>query len=113
MTEMAQRTLIVGAGEAGRMIAEGIRADQRVARRYQLVSFVDDDPGKTEVAGLPVRHSIDDIRTLALDESIDVIFIAVPSAGGALLGRIIDRVGDLPLRLRILPGLREIIDGDA
>lgn len=111
--DTAQRTLIVGAGEAGRMIAEGIRADQRVAQRYQLVAFVDDDPGKTKVAGLPVRHSINDLRALVLAESIKVIFIAVPSADGALLGRIIDRVGDLPLRLRILPGLREIIDGDA
>jgi len=113
LTESAQRTLIVGAGEAGRMIAQGIRADGRVAGRYHLVAFVDDDPAKKTVAGIPVRHSIDALREIVLEDAIDVIFIAVPSAGGALLGRIIDRVGDLPIRLRILPGLREIIDGDA
>jgi FlaA1/EpsC-like NDP-sugar epimerase len=107
------RVLIVGAGEAGRMIADGILADRRIAERYHLLGFVDDDTAKARQSGLPVFHGVDDLRALVQAHTVDTLFIAVPSAPAGFVGRIIDSVGGLAVRLRILPGLREIIDGEA
>jgi len=107
------RVLIVGAGEAGRMIAGGILADAQIRERYDILGFVDDDAAKTELLGLPVFHAIDDLREIALARSADTLFIAAPSAPAGFVGRIIDSVGGLAMRLRILPGAREIIDGEA
>jgi len=107
------RVLIVGAGEAGRMIADGILADAQISERYHLLGFVDDDTAKTRQSGLPVFHGVDELRALVQEHSVDTLFIAVPSASAGFVGRVIDSVGGLAVRLRILPGVREIIDGEA
>ena len=107
------RVLIVGAGEAGRAIADGILADAHIAGRYHLVGFVDDDTAKTRQSGLPVFHGVDDLRALVQAHAVDTLFIAAPSAPAGFVGRVIDSVGGLSVRLRILPGVREIIDGEA
>jgi len=95
------------------MIADGILADAQIRERYDILGFVDDDAAKTELLGLPVFHDIDSLRELVRTYTVDTLFIAVPSAPAGFVGRVIDSVGGLAVRLRILPGVRDIIDGEA
>jgi FlaA1/EpsC-like NDP-sugar epimerase len=95
------------------MIADGLLSEPHIRERYTLLGFVDDDTAKTGQSGLPVFHGVDDLRALVQKHAVDTLFIAVPSAPAGFVGRIIDSVGGLAVRLRILPGVREIIDGEA
>jgi len=80
-----QRALIVGAGWAGRTLVEALRsapADDANPYRgtgYQPVGFVDDAPTLqgTDVAGLPVLGTADDLVTLAQALQVDEIVLAI------------------------------------
>jgi FlaA1/EpsC-like NDP-sugar epimerase len=81
-----KRTLIVGAGEAGIMIAREMRASPKLG--LEPVAFVDDDPAKvgTFVQGLPVVGSCTQIRELIAEYQrangvrIERAVVAIPSA---------------------------------
>ena len=74
---LSRRVLIVGAGWAGRTLAQALSG--REAADYQAVGFVDDDPEKrgTDVAGLPVLGSSADLRSLARAHHVDEVVLAV------------------------------------
>lgn len=106
------RTLVVGAGQAGEMVVRQIAGNPGVGAVYQVTGFVDDDINKTGVAGLPVHHGITDIRAIAAREHAEAVIIAIPSAGKEAINRIIDSVSGLRLRIKIVPGISEIIEGN-
>lgn len=106
------RLLIVGAGEAGQALAEQMRQEPELG--LEPLGFVDDDTTLigTEVAGLPV---VDDTRALidAADRlAAQEILIAIPSARGSLIRRLVLECKQAGLPFRIVPGLRAILDGD-
>ncbi|WP_240509291.1 DegT/DnrJ/EryC1/StrS aminotransferase family protein [Streptomyces agglomeratus] len=70
------RTLVAGAGEAGRALARDLRG----APGFGLlpVGFVDDDPGKRGADGVPVLGTLDDIGRLTLAHGIEVVVVAIP-----------------------------------
>src|SRR6187431_3700811 len=111
------RTLIVGAGEAGRALCRDL---QRVSSFGLVpVGFLDDAPGEalTDAAYPPCLGSLGDLDALLSTRTVDVVVIAIPS-----LPR--DRVRELGLRaaahgvtLRHLPPFlaalqREIVGTD-
>ncbi len=106
------RTLIVGAGAAGGMVAEEMRL--RPEQGYAVVGFLDDDEGKigTEVAGLPVLGRITDLIAIARDERIDQVVIAIPSASGASIRGVVALCDEAETPAKIVPGVWEIILGD-
>ncbi len=75
--------LIIGAGRAGRLLAKDIAINHLECR---VVGFVDDqgDKGKQSVLG-----SIEDIPKLLDLYQVDEMVIAIPSADGALIRRIL------------------------
>lgn len=108
-----RRVLIAGAGEAGVMIALEILT--HAVSRYELVGFVDDDPMKQgrNISGCLVLGSCEEIPLIAQEHEIDEILIAIPSAPGNVIRRISHRCLDAHVSFRILPGLLEIVRGDA
>ncbi|MEZ4388464.1 MAG: nucleoside-diphosphate sugar epimerase/dehydratase [Candidatus Krumholzibacteriia bacterium] len=106
------RLLIVGAGAAGRALVEQMRREPELG--LEPLGFVDDDPALigTTVEGLPVvddtRHLVQAADRLAVQE----ILIAIPSARGSVIRRLILLCKRAGLPFRIVPGLRAIIDGD-
>lgn len=105
--------LIVGAGEAGVMLAGEIE-DQPNLRR-SVVGFLDDDPSKQnrEVApGLFVLGTTDELAERADRHDVDEIIIAMPSVDGSVIRSITRRASDVSADLRIVPGIRDIIEGD-
>jgi FlaA1/EpsC-like NDP-sugar epimerase len=105
-----RRTLIVGAGEAGSMLA---REMNRFPTGYRPVAFLDDDPEKigTTVQGLRVIASSDNITEVARMTRADDIVIATPSAAPEDLRRIVSLCEETDLSFKVLPGIAEVIAG--
>ena len=110
--EGTKRVLLVGAGMAGQML---VREMARVPTGHTPVGFVDDDSMKrgTLIHGIEVVGSVDDLARIAEEHEVEQIFIAIPSAEPAQLRRIIELCENLDIGFKLLPGIREVIEGDA
>ncbi|MCL1815466.1 MAG: polysaccharide biosynthesis protein [Treponema sp.] len=107
------RLYIIGAGFAGKTLAKEIRAKTILGT---VVAFLDDDPVKigTKIDGIPVLGPIRDVAKLLRMKSADEAIIAIPSASREYLSElygILKKAGFR--RIRILPAISQIIDGDA
>jgi FlaA1/EpsC-like NDP-sugar epimerase len=111
-TSQRQRVLIVGAGEAGSMIAREMQRHPEAG--LDPIGFLDDEPGKARkrVVGLPVFGQVAELLAVAQREDAQEILIAVPSAPGEFVRRVVDLARDAGLRYRIIPGVFEILAGD-
>jgi FlaA1/EpsC-like NDP-sugar epimerase len=108
-----KRALIVGAGAAAeRLIRECQRSD---AADLFPVALVDDDPAKNgmRIHGVPVLGTTGDIARLAQNEQIQLLVIAIPSAGGVEIRRIVDSCLETGIEFKIVPSMRELLDGRA
>jgi len=103
--------LIIGAGGAGIRLLEEIESRRR--GKVAVVGFIDDDPAKVglRVAGVPVLGRVDDLPALAAEHDVEEVLIAMPSASGPTLRRIVQRCGEAKVRHRVLPTLGELVEG--
>jgi FlaA1/EpsC-like NDP-sugar epimerase len=78
-SESCKRTLIVGGGEAGSMLFKEILQNKKYNNK--VIGFLDDDAYKVGklIMGIPVLATSEQVGTLAVNEKIDVIYIAMPS----------------------------------
>jgi len=107
------RLYIIGAGFAGQTLAREIRVKGIFG---EVVAFLDDDPGKIghSIEGVPVLGPIRDVARLLRMNPADEAVIAIPSATREYLRElygILKRAGFE--KIRILPGISQIIEGDA
>jgi FlaA1/EpsC-like NDP-sugar epimerase len=111
MTRPARRVVIIGAGEAGNMLA---REMARMPTGYFPVAFVDDDVAKwgSRLQGLEVLGGTDTLSDLVRDLRADEIAIAVPSAEPPELRRVVARCEETGLPYKVLPGIAEVLAGD-
>lgn len=105
-----QRTLIIGAGEAGAFLARDLMRNES---ELYPAGFVDDDPTKygRQVSGLRVFGNTSELRKIVEDENIKVVLIAIPSVSGRKRREIYDILAPLNVKVRILPSLRELAGG--
>ena len=104
------RTAIYGAGAAGAQLAQAMD----YSAEYMAVCFVDDS-GKLHsktVAGLPV-YSPERIRDVMERHAVEQIVVAIPSAGTARKRALIRQVEHAGLPVKILPGLTDLVNGNA
>ncbi len=106
MSGAARRVLLIGAGIHGEALAREMT--QRRRSDYRLVGFLDDSPVKRGlvIQGLPVLGAVDAVGAVAAAKRIDDVVIAVPSATGSQIRRIVGLCEALPVRLLISPGFR-------
>ena len=111
--ERRKKVVICGAGEAGEMIGREIINNPRLA--MELVAYVDDNPDKlwTEIHGVPVVGTNDSLPNVITEYDVEEVLIAMPSASGDVARKIIDICIAEEVAHRILPGIFEIIHGDA
>lgn len=104
------RTMIVGAGEAGLLVLEELRKHSELGT--QPVLFVDDNQGKVKrtIAGVPVLGSTKDIPKLVDKHGIEQIILAMPSVKGGKQKEIIELASSTKARVRMVPGVYEMID---
>ncbi len=105
--------LIVGAGRAGSAIARELRDNEALA--YNLVGFVDDDPLKKgeRINGIKVLGKTDDLPQIVIEHDVSEILIAIPSASGKQMQRIINLCLECKVEFKTLPALGDIITGSA
>jgi FlaA1/EpsC-like NDP-sugar epimerase len=104
-----QRVLIVGAGEAGQMVARHL-SQPEVRPLYELVGYIDDASDKIgrRVLGGRVLGSRENIRELAEERAVDLIIIAIHRISGEAMRDIISRCEYTEARLKVLP--RPMVD---
>ncbi len=106
-----RRLLIVGAGDAGEML---IREIARIhAAKFEPIGFVDDNKVKVgeRIHGVPVLGPLAAVPSLVEKHEIDEVIIAVPSASGKEMRRIVDLCSGTGAHIRTLPGVDKLIDG--
>lgn len=112
MTAKTIDTLIVGAGDAGRVVAKELLNTDLLP--FRPVAFVDDDVAKqgVEYKGIPVVGTTYDIPKLAEKLSIGEIFICMPSVDKDVVNRVYEICRQTTCDIKILPGLYQIINGE-
>jgi len=117
-TESAQHsgaelnTLIVGAGRAGSTIAQELKRNPKL--NLNPVGFVDDNPSKHHIRihGFRVLGSSDCMPEIIRQMNIRCVLIAIPSATGSQVERIIAKCRQCEVDFKILPPLsRHIVGG--
>jgi FlaA1/EpsC-like NDP-sugar epimerase len=106
-----QRVLIVGAGRAGEMLARDMLRDSHLA--YIPVAFVDDKLRRrgSEVHGVQVRGSTNDIPELAESLGVDLILLSIPSASTREMQRLVDLCEQAGKPFRTVPQLQNLMTG--
>ncbi len=106
-----KRTLIVGAGDAGALVAREMQRSTLLLAKP--VCFVDDDPQKQNqrVHNVPVLGTIQDLPRLVEQKRIDEVVIAIPSAPGKVLRRITEICRQSKVPFRTMPGIYELLGG--
>jgi FlaA1/EpsC-like NDP-sugar epimerase len=107
-TGYKKQVVIVGAGDAGTMLAGELPRSG-----FTPVGFVDDDLRKKgiKLCGVPVLGIIDDLPKVARLYEADEILIAVPSATGRQMRRIVNLCHEARVAFRTIPGMAELING--
>ncbi|MDR2768494.1 MAG: polysaccharide biosynthesis protein [Treponema sp.] len=109
----ASQLYIIGAGFAGRTLAKEIRTKAVFGR---VVAFLDDDPEKIgrRIEGIPVLGPIRDVAQLLRMNPADEAIIAIPGASREYLAELYGILKSAGFqRIRILPGISQIIEGSA
>jgi len=106
-----RRILVVGAGDAGSMIAREILHNPQL--NLTPVGFVDDDVRKhhMQIYGLPVLGGQEDLPALVDKYQIDRVIIAMPTAPGQVIRQVATLCEKLEVETKILPGMYELVDG--
>ena len=105
-----KKTLVIGAGEAGRTIARQIMVEN--PRSHVVCCFVDDNPykkGRT-VEGINVEGNRYSIPALVSKYGIEEILLAIPTIDDENKEEILGICKGLGCRLRTLPGITQLIN---
>lgn len=104
------RVMVIGAGEAGSMVIKELQKHDEL--NGIPVAIIDDDihKQKSNIHGIPVLGGRGKIKEISSKHGIDEIIIALPSIPKSELRKIVDICKDTKCKLKILPGVYEIID---
>ncbi|MCA9958273.1 MAG: polysaccharide biosynthesis protein, partial [Anaerolineales bacterium] len=106
-----KRVLIVGAGDAGEMMAREML--KRVNVGMLPVGFVDDDTHKhgVRIHGVPVLGDRYEIPRLVAQEEVQQVVIAMPAAPGKTIREIVSICERARVETKIMPGIYELLGG--
>jgi FlaA1/EpsC-like NDP-sugar epimerase len=107
-----RRAIIIGAGEAGVMVLRESRINPNA--NIEVVGFIDDDRHKKNlrIQGVGILGTRNEIVSVVEKYGIDEVIIAIPSAKGEQIRSIISHCQIPSVRIRIVPGLQKILNGD-
>jgi FlaA1/EpsC-like NDP-sugar epimerase len=100
--------VIYGAGTAGTQLAEALRTQ---GRNY-VAAFLDDDPAMwgRDVAGYRV-YPPDNLGELVRNRAVREVILSLPSADAPTRGAIIEKLSQLPVKIRTLPAISDLASG--
>lgn len=105
------RTMLIGAGRAGVLVAKEMLS--RPDLGLIPVGFIDDDPVKvgTVMQGIPVVGTTGDLARLCAKYRAKQALITIASASGSAIRRIAKLCDASQVPVKIIPGLFEIVGG--
>ena len=108
---VGKRVLIVGAGDAGTMVVREMQRNLQL--EMEAVAFVDDDPAKLgkRIYEVPVLGNTKSLGRVVRTDRIDEVIIAMPTAPGAAVRKVVETCQALGLRSQTMPGVFELLDG--
>jgi len=101
--EGAQRTVIVGAGDAGDLLLRDlVRASDNT---YHVIGFLDDDPAKigTSLGGKPVLGSIEELPSIVRREQIVMVLISTPRLKAERIRAMLKLCSGQKVNFKIIP----------
>jgi len=106
-----KRILVIGAGGSGEKLLREIYDNPHAC--YEVVGFLDDDPGKRGRAmhGVPVFGAVDLLPEVLRKHNVEQVFISIPSASGTEMRRIIEICKECRVAFKTLPAISQILDG--
>jgi len=107
-----EKTLIVGAGDAGEQILRSILSSKK--NSYSPVGFIDDNSAKQGliIHGLKVLGKIKDIPKLVKEQGIEELIIALSSAGSKPIIEAVELGRKAGLqKIKVVPSAAEIMNG--
>ena len=111
--EACTRLLVFGAGQAAEeVVATMLRNPESP---YLPVALLDDDPAKRRLSimGVPVVGDRRDMASAAKRFEADTLLIAIRSGPNTLHRELSDLATEAGLTVKVLPSLREVIEGSA
>ncbi|MCC4044183.1 polysaccharide biosynthesis protein [Enterococcus gallinarum] len=111
-SEEVKNTLILGAGEGGRILYNSLLGS-KTAGDINVIGFIDDDPNKrhTYLSGKKVLGSIKDLPELVEKYEIAMVTIAIPSLSRKKLREIFELIDPLHVKVNSMPSMEEVASG--
>ncbi len=109
-THSYHRVMIIGAGDAGRMLLENIQKTR--ANKDRVICMIDDDPNKQNryFDGIQIVGSRDDILHCVEKYNIDRIYIAMPSASKENIRDIVNICKETGCETKTLPDFYQYVN---
>jgi len=106
-----QRVLIIGAGNAGRMIVREMQANPQLG--LEPVGFIDDEPAKqrVKIQGLPVLGNRERIAEVVRNYKLSQAIIAMPTAPGKTIRHFVELCKEAGVETKTIPGIYELLSG--
>ncbi len=109
-TKSYHRVMIIGAGDAGRMLLENIQKTR--ANKDRVVCLIDDDPNKQNryFDGVQIVGGRDDILRSVEKYKVDRIYIAIPSASKENIRDIVNICKETGCETKTLPDFYQFVN---
>ncbi len=109
--ETSQRVIVFGAGEGGAQLVTAMLRNPDSP--FLPVAILDDDPARSRLRlrGIPVQGGRDQLRRVAEDRRAEMLVIAIPSAGRAVIGELTSIAIEIGLEVRVLPPITDLLHG--
>ena len=107
-----RRTMIIGGGAAGAMVIREFLYSEHSENK--VVCILDDDVSKvgSYLRGVRVAGTTAQLKEMVQKYRVEEIVLAIPSADRQQRAKIVDLCQQTPCRLRTLPGLYQIANGE-
>ncbi len=106
------RVMVIGAGEAGRLLTNEIENSPYINNR--VVCVIDDNPYKRKkrLCGIPIVGGRSQIPAAVKNFEVDRIIFAIPTASAADKKEILDICATTGCPVQVLPGVFQLVTGE-
>ena len=114
--DMMKRALIIGAGNAGRILALEITNANQEGRKdfcYSLIGFADDDLNKIneKINGYYVLGTTFDLKDICEKYAVEVVFFAIPSCPSKRKAEILEVCAETKCEVKVVPEVSTLVTG--
>lgn len=110
--EKPKKTLIIGAGEGGRVLYNSL-IGSKTAGEIEIIGFIDDDPNKigTYLSGRKVFGNLASLAEIIEKHQIEMVTLAIPSLPKKKIQEIYQVIEPLNVQINTMPSIEELAAG--